>query len=593
MLYLSNKFGVNRGSLFFVLIYALSSWGNLSTALCKENSVIIIFLLLVISILWVVPGLKISLPPSLKFSEVVYVLFAVCVITKNIVANTIDFTSAGYLVFFMVLYFSLKTIFVLNSISTYLPALIMATAIILSGYIFFAIFHCYFQKETLTSFFIPNKSIFSILLASQIAFLFPIVNFYKQHKILSTLSTRFFIGLIAASVILLGFTQGRAGCIGLAIAIAYIAYQYVSATNFKRIVLFMTLPAIVFLTTVIFLYKSDSSSGRLLIYKVSAVMLKENLLWGIGHGQFKIQYNQYQASYFAAHNIDSKEALLADNTFYAFNDFLQGIIENGLIALLFLAAIIFLLVLQIKKAKTNASNKHFFTASVASLLCILTGALFSYPLQILPIAIQATLCLCIINSFETGKEFQIELSEMGRNIAGGMLILLSTLLLIHFSFYFNNKRETNQAFELKRAGFRQKAIEKYRNLNSSYIQEGNMLYLYAQELYYINQPTQAREILNRAKKFYCTNEVYKLSAAIESELKNYKQAEADYKTAINMVPNRMRSRSELFEFYLERKDTATAIYWANSILNMQVKVASQKTKNIRQKTKEILKGLIN
>ncbi|MBK7307135.1 MAG: O-antigen ligase family protein [Chitinophagaceae bacterium] len=278
------------------------------------------------------------------------------------------------------------------------------------------------------------------MLASQIAFLFPIVNFYKQHKILSTLSTRFFIGLIAASVILLGFTQGRAGCIGLAIAIAYIAYQYVSATNFKRIVLFMTLPAIVFLTTVIFLNKSDSSSGRLLIYKVSAVMLKENLLWGIGHGQFKIQYNQYQAAYFAAHNIDSKEALLADNTFYAFNDLLQAVIENGIIALLFLAAIIFLLVLQIKKAKTNASNKHFFTASVASLLCIVTGALFSYPLQILPIAIQATLCLCIINSFETEKKFQIELSEMGRNIAGGMLILLSTLLFIHFSFISTIKR---------------------------------------------------------------------------------------------------------------------------------------------------------
>ncbi|MFZ1452206.1 MAG: O-antigen ligase family protein, partial [Ferruginibacter sp.] len=236
------------------------------------------------------------------------------------------------------------------------------------------------------------------------------------------------MGLIAASVILLGFTQGRAGCIGLAIAIAYIACQYLTATSFKRVVLFMTLPAIVLLTAAIVLFKSDSSSGRLLIYKVSAGMLKENWLWGIGHGQFKIQYNQYQAAYFAAHNIDSKEALLADNTFYAFNDLLQAVIENGIIALLFLAAILFLLVWQIKKAKTNTDNKHLFTASVASLLCVLTGALFSYPLQILPIAVQATLCLCIINSFETEKKFQFELFEVGWKIAGSMLILLSALL---------------------------------------------------------------------------------------------------------------------------------------------------------------------
>lgn len=593
MLHLSKKYGVNRGSLLFTAVFALPSFGNVSPALFEEDSIITIILLLVILYLLIVQFFQILKPLPFKISETVYVLFVVYLITKELFANTFNFTAASYLVFLLVLYYSLKGYSNVNNLSIYLPALSVATATILVGYIIFSIYHSWFQNETLTNFFFPNKSIFSILLASQIAFIIPIVYFYKQHKILSNFANLFLIGLIAATVILLSFTQGRAGCIGLAIAIAYMAYQYLSATIFKRLVLFMALPAVVFLTAAILLYKSDSSNGRLLIYKVSAGMLKENWLWGIGHGQFKIQYNQYQAAYFAAHNIDSKEALLADNTFFAFNDLLQAVIENGLVALLFLAAIILFLVLQIKKAKTNADNKHFFTASVASLLCIVTGTLFSYPLQILPIAIQATLCLCIINSFETEKNFQIELPEIGRKIVSTVFILLSTLLLLHFSFYFNYKRESNQAFELKRAGFRQKAIDKYEHLNSSYIQDGNMLYLYAQELYYINQLTQARETLNRAKKSYCTHDVYKLSAAIESELKNYKQAEADYKTAINMVPNRMASRNELFGFYLERKDTASAIYWANSILNMPVKVASEKTKNIRQKTKKILNRLIN
>lgn len=593
MLHLSKKYGVNRGSLLFTAVFALPSFGNVSPALFEEDSIITIILLLVILYLLIVQFFQILKPLPFKISETVYVLFVVYLITKELFANTFNFTAASYLVFLLVLYYSLKGYSNVNNLSIYLPALSVATATILVGYIIFSIYHSWFQNETLTNFFFPNKSIFSILLASQIAFIIPIVYFYKQHKILSNFANLFLIGLIAATVILLSFTQGRAGCIGLAIAIAYMAYQYLSATIFKRLVLFMALPAVVFLTAAILLYKSDSSNGRLLIYKVSAGMLKENWLWGIGHGQFKIQYNQYQAAYFAAHNIDSKEALLADNTFFAFNDLLQAVIENGLVALLFLAAIILFLVFQIKKAKTNADNKHFFTASVASLLCIVTGTLFSYPLQILPIAIQATLCLCIINSFETEKNFQIELPEIGRKIVSTVFILLSTLLLLHFSFYFNYKRESNQAFELKRAGFRQKAIEKYGHLNSSYVQDGNMLYLYAQELYYINQLIQARETLNRAKKSYCTHDVYKLSAAIESELKNYKQAEADYKTAINMVPNRMASRNELFGFYLERKDTASAIYWANSILNMPVKVASEKTKNIRQKTKKILNRLIN
>jgi hypothetical protein len=55
-----------------------------------------------------------------------------------------------------------------------------------------------------------------------------------------------------------------------------------------------------------------------------------------------------------------------------------------------------------------------------------------------------------------------------------------------------------------------------------------------------------------------------------------------------MVPNRMISRKNLLDFYLERKDTTNAIYWANSIINMPVKINSEITRNMQQKTKEIL-----
>jgi len=497
-------------------------------------------------------------------------------------------SSLGYLVFFTILYYGLKIFFTVNKISTHSFALLLATATILLVYLIFAIYHCYFQKETLTNFFIPNKSIFSILLASQIALVLPMWLFYKKENKFSKPVNWVFIVLISLSLILLGFTQGRAGYIGLALALSYIAYQYLSVSNFKRIFLYAVLPSFILLTTVLFLHKSGSSSGRLLIYKISGGMLKDNWLWGIGQGQFKIQYNHYQSVYFSSHNIDSKEALLADNTFYAFNDFFQVLIENGLIGFLILTVILFLLVVQIKKAILTPANKYLFTAAIASLICILTGSLFSYPLQIFPIAIQATLSLSIINSFKPGKELQVKLSENGGKIAKIISILLSILLLVHSLFYFNNKKENKQAFELKRSGFRQKAIEKYKNLNDSYIQDGSMFYLYAQELYSTNQLTKAQEILSKAKKLYCTNEVYKLSARIENELQNYLQAEADYKKAIYIVPNRMTSRNELFEHYLGRKDTVHAIYWANSILNMPIKVPSQKTKNIQQRTKEAL-----
>ncbi len=80
-------------------------------------------------------------------------------------------------------------------------------------------------------------------------------------------------------------------------------------------------------------------------------------------------------------------------------------------------------------------------------------------------------------------------------------------------------------------------------------------------------------------------------AEVEYELKNYQQAEKDYKTAIYMVSNKMMSRYDLFNFYLNMKDTTNAIYWATSILNMPVKVPSPITNNIQQKIRSILKTL--
>jgi O-antigen ligase len=590
MLYLSKKFGINRDSLFFTLVFILASLANLNYAVIQDSSIIDTFLLLIISALLVVQFLKSPKIPAFKLSELGCLLLVAYLIFKNIFANTFDVSSVSYLAFFVTLYYGLNFFFTLKKFSAYSLTLCIATGTILFTYLAFAIYHCYFQKETLTNIFFPNKSIFSILLASQIAFVLPIWHFYKNKKIFSKPVNRGFLALITASFVLLVSTQGRAGCIGFVLALAYTGYKYLSASRVKRIVLYSVFAL---LTTAMFLYKSGSSSGRLLIYKVSKSMLKDNWLWGIGQGQFKIHYNQYQASYFASNNIDSKEALLADNSFYSFNDYFQILIENGLIAFLLLISTLLLLVIQIKKPDENPDNMHLFTASIASFICILTGSLFSYSLQIFPIAVQATFCLCIINSFQSEKKLQVEIPEKGNKIAKCILILLSILLLIHFSFYFNYKRKSNQAFELKRSGFRQKAIEKYRNLSNSYLQEGKILYFYAQELYYTNQLTQAQETLNKVKKLYCTNDVYKLSADIETELQNYVQAEADYKKAIYMVPNRMISRNELFRYYLERKDTANAIYWANSILNMSVKVPSQKTKNIQQKVRKVLEGLKN
>lgn len=550
--------------------------------------VIEVFLLLTILSYLSFLLLKNKVKLSQKYSEVFYLFFIIYVVIKSICTYTFDAISISYLGFSFILYCGIKNLSSENKISICSKILVWSIGTILGAYLIFAAYHYFLENGALTNFIIPNASIFSILLASQIAFILPLVLYYQNRRATLKIVLLPLLIVIILSIFLLTCTKGRAGWIGFILALVYIAYQYQPILRIKKAIIFLSLSLIILLGFLLSSYKSDSSAGRILIYKISGEIFKENWLWGIGHGQFKVQYNLYQAKYFASHNIDSKEAMLADNSYYAFNDYFQVFIENGLIGFLILGAILFFLYIQFKNTKTNNDNKHLFIASIASLICIVSGSFFSYPLHVFPLMVQAILCVALLNSFPTSYKSQVCLPEKLGIFSKVILVLICVLLLIHYSYYVNYKIKSDHAFKLNRIGYKHKSLKIYQELNKYYIREDNALYLYAQQLYYSNQLLPAKMVLKDAKNIYSSNEVYKLSASIENELYNFEQAEKDYKTAIYMVPNRMAGRNNLLDFYLERKDTTQAIYWANSIVNMPVKIPSQRTKNMKQKANKIL-----
>lgn len=555
----------------------------MQTAIVTES-----LLLLLISVLLLLVFIKNKTLSFAGPSELTFLGFVVYIIIKSVLTNAFDISSTSYLLFVVLLYYGCKSFFTENINLCCSTILAVAAGMILLVYLIFAVYHCYFKNGQLTDFYMPNKSIFGVLLAAQMAFALPLFLYNKSRSV--KLLRWPFITVFLGCLVLLLYTKGRAGWLGLLLVLVYIVYQHQAALRKKKIILYSATPLISLTFYLLFIYKPGSSGGRMVIYKIAAAMFNNNWLWGIGHGQFKVRYNEYQAAYFALHNIDSKEALLADNTFYAFNDFFQVAIENGVVAFLIFIAAIFLLIRQIKRTAINNANQHLLTASIACLICISTGSLFSYSLQIFPVTVQVILCLAIINSFSPQQS--VLFIQSNKKITKAVLLSINILLLIHFSFYFEYSYKSNYAFELKRSGFKQAAKEQYADLSKCYIKDGGVWFQYAQELYYTNQLIKAKQIISVAKKYYCSNQVYKLAAAIENDLHNYEQAEKNYQTAVFMVPNKMMSRNDLLEYYLQRKDTANAIYWAGSVINMPVKIPSALTENIRVKAKAILSSLI-
>src|SRR5690606_471920 len=89
-------------------------------------------------------------------------------------------------------------------------------------------------------------------------------------------------------------------------------------------------------------FKKGSSEGRLFIWHVSTEIIKDNPLTGVGFDRFKAHYMNYQAAYFMEAT-DADESLVADNSYYAFNEFLQFIVEEGWLGGLMLMGLVYLI----------------------------------------------------------------------------------------------------------------------------------------------------------------------------------------------------------------------------------------------------------
>lgn len=398
-----------------------------------------------------------------------------------------------------------------------------------------------------------------------------------------------FVFIILSAVILL---RGRAGLFGFGAASIFIYWKTRIVAHFKKKPAFFVALVLAFLL-LLYVIKPGSSSGRLHIYSVSLQILKDNWLTGIGIGKFKAAFNEYQATYFMHHDIDSKRALLADNTFYAFNDYLQWVVETGFLGLVLLCLFMYGLVWSINGLVQVYKNRPAFIGAVASLISLSAAALFSYPFQVLPIQFTALIMLAIIIFFPNKNFFINNGSRIFIKVIRFIFISLSAFFLYHSILHIQSKIWEFEAFQLSLAGRKTDALKLYRKLATHYPEYGHYKYLYAAHCYYMNQLQKADSALAESQKTYTDNKAYSLKARINVEKGNLKDAELYFLKAIYMVPNRMASRYEMLQFYIESKDTAKALHWAYSIKNMPVKVPSEKINWMLSQTDEFMKKISN
>lgn len=375
-------------------------------------------------------------------------------------------------------------------------------------------------------------------------------------------------------------TLNRSFTIGAIVGILFLLFVY-QKIRVSKVVLVLSLLTVIAITLFLSFYiKSDSSLGRLLIYKISFKMFLEHPITGIGWGNFQREYNLYQAAFFKSGNYTQKEFLLADNTFYAFNDYLQLIVETGLVGgLCLITFITFITIITYIHLKTQNS---FLIFLISILIVICVAAFFTHvfenkPFQIVVIVVLAYLFFYKnIERLKPLVRFCVFLSISG----------VASLAIYYKDIRkFNNYQKLEQAKSLSETGYVTESIKLFSELYPDLRNDVGFLKTYSDVL--LNKDTQEKKvsILREILTQYTDNlTLLKMGLSYE-QLGMNKQAEIALLQAVYMVPNRFAPKEALYNFYIKNKRYKQATYWRKIILTMPIKIPSERIEAIKQTVK--------
>lgn len=419
------------------------------------------------------------------------------------------------------------------------------------------------------------------------------------------------IAAIIAIILVLPASRSRAAWLAVLVSSFYLLsekYQFFKTlrkyfnTRIRQIVLISFL-AILLSTTILGLYyfKKGSADGRLLIWKVSAEMISDKPVFGHGFDGFKKRYMDYQAACFKQ-NPDSKEALVAGDSNYAFNELIQLTVEHGLAGL-------FLILLLFKGVFSNISNSEasnpsnseaspslLTPLSRAIVLSVLVFGLFSYPIQILPIKICLTVALAIAAG-TTSQNVIIDLHAPFllrrlfrlaiKTVAATVCLIVLWLATLQIKTIGTAYTYWKNAFDLYNIGIYNECLADYEKAYPTLKTNGDFLTNYGKALSMAEKHAEAIDVLQQAARYYPNTVVYTALGDSYKRMGRTLPAEQAYLHAAHMNPSRFYPRYLLAKLYDETGQKEKAIQVANELLAKDIKVESTAIEEMKEEMKKM------
>lgn len=330
----------------------------------------------------------------------------------------------------------------------------------------------------------------------------------------------------------------------------------------------------------IYALKKDSANGRLLLWKVTGQAIMEQPWTGTGIGGFPTTYTDAQAAYFASGKASEVEKMVAGCPDYAFNEFLQIGLEQGIVGLM-----VFVLLLGYSIFR-GVKNEQ--TGAVGGIIALIILSLASYPLQLPEFWIVLVVLMGITNTAITSIR---EGNKILFVATLGILTVISVGIFCQQNAFYQRYKKWHVLKQLNNNKIYEAASKGYEELAPLMLHRPEFLFETALCLNRTKRYTEANILLYRAIKLSCDPMIHYVTARNEQSLGNYQKAEKLLLHAIDMLPERIYPYYLLTKLYTEpdffHKDKF--IKAANAVLTKEPKVNSKAIGEMRTEVKKMLR----
>jgi len=398
-----------------------------------------------------------------------------------------------------------------------------------------------------------------------------------------SIGIRLFLTVSVFAVI--SISQSRAGLLSIIfVMISFIARGLLKQNYLKKVFNFyLTIVAaisvIVFFVYLILL-KTDSISGRLIIWKITLSNLKDYILTGVGFGDFPVSYQAWQQSYVSANKLDLQSAYLIDLPNNVFNEPLQILVEAGLIGFTCFLYLIY----SVYACKVGAKS-GFTQALKATLGSALVFSLFSYPFHSLPVLALVIISLAALSNLSP-NHFHIYINPVWTKISAAVLCFISFAMLEKV-YHKNAAIEIWHNLNVARTGgkyVKPKLVAIQKELHEN----GNFLFELAKAHFESGDYTRSIKLVDSSMLARPNVDAYLLKGACYEKQGNFDKAEDMYNIAQLTIPSRLTAKSYLLNLYQKRNDSLNAKHIAIEIINSPMKSFSEDGYRIKAAAKVYL-----